>query len=298
MKCKVQKPYKPFFLLHRGDKFRCEFARLGEVRSLIPQTVKIMALTTTATLCTRKEIYKRLSMKTPTLVYRPPAKGNIAYAVYSKPSIESIVTPICNKLLEEGPNCAKILIYCRKYDEVSTMYSLFRQQLGAHFTNPVGAINLVKYRLVDMFSKCTETQVKNETVTRFVDPSSNLRVVIATVAFGMGLDCPCVRQIIHWGPSQDTDMYVQEIGRAGRDDLLAMVSLFWRPSDQMNTAKAMMDYCRNTDVCRRQALFQDFEDRDLMATPPTKCQCCDTCAQNCTCGQCSFILSNFIKFPL
>ena len=278
--------------MYRGDKFRCEFARLGEVRSLIPQTVKIMALTATATLCTRKEIYKRLS-KTPVLVYRPPAKCNIAYTVHSKPSIESSVMPVCNKLLKEGSNCAKVLIYCRKYDEVSLMYSMFRQQLGAHFTNPEGAVNLVKYRLVDMFSKCTETQVKNEIVTAFVNPASNLRVVIATVAFGMGLDCPCVRQIIHWGPSQDVDMYVQERGRAGRDGLLFMVNLFWRQSDQMNTAITMMEYCRNNDACRRQALFKDFEDRHLVATPSTQCKCCDICAKNCTCGHCSSILSKF-----
>ena len=114
----------------------------------------------------------------------------------------------------------------------------------------------------------------------------------------MGLDCPCVHKIIHWGPSQDIDMYVQEIGRAGRDDLLAMVNLFWRPSDQLNTTRAMMDYCKNTTFCTRHALYQDYEDKDLISTPPTNCQCCDICAKNCTCGQCSSLLSNFITFPL
>lgn len=59
-----------------------------------------------------------------------------------------------------------------------------------------------------------------------MNPKSILRVVIATVAFGMGLDCPCVREIIDWGPSEDIDMYVQEIGHAGRDGELSVVTLF------------------------------------------------------------------------
>ena len=185
-----------------------------------------MALTATATACTRREIVKRLTMQEPVLVYTPPAKPNIMYTVLPKPNIENIIHPIVQKLRMFQNKCNKILIYCRKYDEVSLVYSLFRQQLGTHFTNPAGAVNLVKYRLVDMFSKCTEPHVKNAIVAAFVDPFSNLRVVIATVAFGMGLDCPRVRQNIHWGPSQDMDKYVQEIGRAGRDDRLSYVDLF------------------------------------------------------------------------
>lgn len=65
-----------------------------------------------------------------------------------------------------------------------------------------------------------------ELIVSFVNPKSILRVVIATVAFGMGLDCPCVREIIDWGPSEDIDMYVQEIGHAGRDGELSVVTFF------------------------------------------------------------------------
>ena len=63
-----------------------------------------------------------------------------------------------------------------------------------------------------MFTKCSEPHLKEQIVNGFVNPRSRLRVVIATVAFGLGLDCPCVREIIHWGPSEDIDMYVQEVG--------------------------------------------------------------------------------------
>ena len=53
-----------------------------------------------------------------------------------------------------------------------------------------------------------------------------LRVVIATIAFGMGLDCPNVRRIIHWGPSNDVEAYIQETGRAGRDGESAEALLY------------------------------------------------------------------------
>ena len=285
------------FIFCRGDKFRVEFARLGEVRSLIPPNVNVMALTATATQPTRKEIIKRLEMKKPVFIYMPPAKPNIVYVVLDKPTIEDVVLPIVNELQTKGTEASKKIIYCRTYDQVSQFYSLFFNLLGSNFTSTPGAVNLAKYRLVDMFSKCTQSALKESIVSSFVNPKSRLRVVIATVAFGMGLDCPCVREIIHWGPSEDIDMYVQEIGRAGRDGELSVVTLFWRPSDQQNTSKSMMDYCRNEqNVCRRKLLYADFEDSDLVTPPSLKCRCCNVCNRACVCGSCKSVYSGFTQF--
>ena len=55
--------------------------------------------------------------------------------------------------------------------------------------------------------------------------NGNLRVLVATIAFGMGVDCPDVRQIVHVGPPDDISSYVQETGRAGRDGLVSVVTL-------------------------------------------------------------------------
>ena len=55
--------------------------------------------------------------------------------------------------------------------------------------------------------------------TIFSIPHSTLRVVVATIAFGMGIDCPNVRRVIHWGPSTDVELYLQETGHAGHDML-------------------------------------------------------------------------------
>lgn len=81
--------------------------------------------------------------------------------------------------------------------------------MGDEFTDPPGASFLFpKHRLVEMFFQGTECSIKEHHFTS----SSSLRIVICTVAFGMGINCLDVRLIIHLGPPSDSEMYVQEIG--------------------------------------------------------------------------------------
>ena len=65
--------------------------------------------------------------------------------------------------------------------------------------------------------RCTEAKVKESVLSSFCASDGNLCIVIATIVFGMGLDCENIREVIHWGPSSDIESYVQESGRAGRD---------------------------------------------------------------------------------
>ena len=60
---------------------------------------------------------------------------------------------------------------------------------------------------------------REEVIYSFIQPSSTLRLIIATSAFGLGIDIPDVRQIVHWGLTSTVEEYVQETGRAGRDGL-------------------------------------------------------------------------------
>lgn len=89
----------------------------------------------------------------------------------------------------------------------------------------------MKNRLVDKYDACTAPSVKNHIVQSFSDPQGVLRVVVATIAFGMGLDCPNVRHVIHWGPPDDIDNYVQESGRGGRDGEICMATLYYSARD-------------------------------------------------------------------
>ena len=80
---------------------------------------------------------------------------------------------------------------------------------------------------------------------------SCLRIVIATIAFGMGIDCADIRQIIHWGVPADAEMYVQESGRAGRDGLqsCAIILKSSRDLNKRYTSEHMIEYCVNESVC-------------------------------------------------
>ena len=86
------------------------------------------------------------------------------------------------------------------------------------FTEPPGAPNLAQYRLVDMHTKCTHPQVTEDIIKSFCSVNGITRItriITATIAFGMGLDCPDVRQVIHWGPFRDTESFIQETGHCG-----------------------------------------------------------------------------------
>lgn len=80
--------------------------------------------------------------------------------------------------------------------------------------------------VIDLFTACTHPDVKSTILGQYKDSHSSLCVVVATVAFGMGLDCSNVRQVIHWGVPSDIETYVQETGQAGCDGLPAIYCHF------------------------------------------------------------------------
>ena len=180
------------------------------------------------------------------------------------------------------------------YELCADVYIHFRDNLGNYFTEPPDSPDQSKYRLVDMFTACTDEEVKLQIIASFTSPNSPLRIVCATVAFGMGIDCQDVRQVIHLGAPEDTDLYVQETGRAGRDGHPSLALLLKVKGRQRNREvdKSMMEYQNNDTVCRRDVLFNDMDNyKHDNATP--KCLCCDVCAVNCTCHSCEH---NHYKF--
>ena len=71
--------------------------------------------------------------------------------------------------------------------------------------------------MVDMYHRAMPVDLKEKVLQSFITVGGNLRMIFATSAFGLGIDCPDIRRVIHWGPPNDLDTYVQESGRAGRD---------------------------------------------------------------------------------
>ena len=165
--------------------------------------------------------------------------------------------------------------------------------LRENFTNPPGAsIHTPENRLFDMFHSGTQVEVKEEIIRYFKDPTSNLRIVIATIAFGLGIDCPNVRQVIHYGPPEDVESYVQHIGRAGRDNERSCSLLLHGPGLYRYTDEYLKDYCVKTDECRRDKLYKHFSCYKH-ASCNKGCMCCDFCMEKCKCGNCASNLETF-----
>ena len=102
----------------------------------------------------------------------------------------------------------------------ANVYIYLTHGLGFQLTEPMDALNIPRFRLVDMFTSITDQHQNDEIISLFTKPIQ-LRVVIATIAFGLGIDCPDVRQITL---PDDIESYIQETGRAGRDTWEACAS--------------------------------------------------------------------------
>ena len=128
--------------------------------------------------------------------------------------------------------------------------------LDRQSVQPVGAPDFSRFRLFDMFCSCTQSDVKEAILASFCSVHGTLGVMIATVSFGMGLDCPNVRRVFHWGASP---LYIQETGRAGREGL-ASKAILYNVHSTVNrfTEEDMREYVKNRDKCRRQLLLKDF----------------------------------------
>ena len=182
----------------------------------------------------------------------------------------------------------RVIVYCRTYDSCSMIYLYIKSCLGKEITEPVGSLDLARFRLVDMFSACTTAAVKDSILNSFCSAQGTLRVVIATVAFGLGLNCPNVRRIVHWGPAGDIEQYLQETGRAGRDGLPSQAILHVADLRAHPTEETMKEYYKNKTKCRRELLLSHFE-QHTVKTPVgiQKCKCCDICEKTCNCASCS-----------
>ena len=261
---------------------------MGEIRSLVRESVNLMALTATATFSVRQHVERILGMKHPVVITFSPAKSNIYYTVRKCDSPTEAFIPMLEKLKVLGCDFPRTLIYCRKFSDCGSIYLFFKSFLGNQFTQPQDAPDLPQYRLIDMYHSCTDTVVK-ESICKLFTKQLNLRVVVATVAFGMGIDCRDVRQVVHVGPPEDIESYIQETGRAGCDGEISLAVLLCPKGSRHSIDLQMRGYMNNEDRCRRHALFSNFE--RYQYNVDKACSCCDICKTKCNCKECP--ISNF-----
>lgn len=123
-------------------------------------------------------------------------------------------------------------------------------------------------------------------VTEFCKSKTNLRLIIASTAFGLGIDCQDIMRVIHYGTPCTLEELVQEMGRAGRNGNQAEDLLYHKVSRKKLTVTAKA-YGENRTVCRRELLFKDFLFSNTLTMNIKACKCCDVCAVLCNCTDCN-----------
>lgn len=192
---------------HWGHDFRPEYRRLATLKEAFPQA-SIHAFTATATQRVRDDIVAQLRLHDPAVLVGTFDRPNLVYRVVPRSNVRRQVLDV----IRRHENQAAI-VYCISRRETESMAAYLQlKDIRAEFYH-AGMTPDARRRTQDAFS------------------AEALDVVVATVAFGMGIDRSDVRCVIHAGMPKSIEHYQQEAGRAGRDGLAAECVLLYSPED-------------------------------------------------------------------
>ena len=192
-----------------GHDFRPEYLRLGAVVETLDHPT-VLALTATASPPVREEIMERLAMRDPKVVVQGFDRPNIWLGV-EKFQDETTKKRVLLDRVVEAEKPGIIYVATRKHAEEIAHALRGRDVSAAHYHAGMKAADREQVQEAFM--------------------SDEIEVIVATIAFGMGIDKPNVRFVFHYDISDSIDSYYQEIGRAGRDGSPARAVLFYRPED-------------------------------------------------------------------
>ncbi|KAI0352602.1 ATP-dependent DNA helicase [Trametes cingulata] len=288
-----------------GHDFREEYRRLGSFRDKFPD-IPIMALTATATEGVQQDVIRSLKMARSRLfvALHPFNRANLYYEVryLSSPNPNAHMIDVyqyINNLHERRGRASSGIVYCRTRAVCDELAQFLRG----------------KGLQAKAYHRGLSASVLDKTLKEWDEGGSGVPggvdVVCATIAFGMGIDKPDVRYIIHFDLPKSFEGYYQETGRAGRDGLPAKCILFYSREDAKrvrhwvsesynkriiraesnngpepsqraaDSLSALIDYAENANICRHVLICRYFGEKiDLRDPDATKKLCnkmCDVC---------------------
>ncbi|MBC7915164.1 MAG: DNA helicase RecQ, partial [Pyrinomonadaceae bacterium] len=251
-----------------GHDFRPEYRKIRQVISSLGENIPIIALTATATPKVQQDIIKNLQMTDSTLFKSSFNRPNLYYEIRPKINvIKEIVRFIKGHMGKSG------IIYClsrKKVEEVAEALNL----------NGIKALP---------YHAGLDPKTRADTQDKFL--MEDVEVIVATIAFGMGIDKPDVRYVIHHDIPKSMEGYYQETGRAGRDGGEGLCVAFYAEKDVDKLAKFMkdkpvsereigtqilkevIDYAESS-VCRRKQILHYFGENFNEAGCASMCDCC------------------------
>ena len=249
-----------------GHDFRPEYTQLGGLKSSFPDA-PIMALTATADYATRQDILTHLKLQNPLQYIGSFDRPNIRYTLEEKfKPMEQLTRFVLAQKGKSG------IIYCNSRSKVERIAESLRSKGVPAAAYHAGMETAQRERVQQDFQR------------------DNIQVVVATIAFGMGINKSNVRFVAHFDLPRSIESYYQETGRAGRDDLPAEAVLFYEPADygwlqkmllekpetpqrqiEQHKLEAIGEFAES-QTCRRLVLLNYFGEHRQ-----TPCNNCDIC---------------------